>query len=461
MPKKLPIAALSLGAALALSVLPAAAAFSAPSTILNGDFEADEPGSTTITGWTAMNQLIDLGVTPIAGCMTVDTSDYTNLRGWDDEVEYTYNINEDANGYLVDESGSAFLVLGEPLTFDGDYFSIETLDGPLVEYEWSSEQWEDFDTNVRPLLPMTSPDPSERADNVVGIPEFFDEEELEFETTVDGDPGAQAAALYSYLDTWNGYDGYVAHGPAIFSDPFTVTNPRSVNVDWSASGDGDDFHVFGYLLNTATCEQIEVLDATGESQDPIRTSLNIPSQGTYRFVFVSGSFDQSFGGVAGANLRIDSVSIDPILTGPDVELTLDAQIGDHLGGTPVSIVGANLKPSSEYTLTLRSTPIVLHTGTTDPAGAFSASPLLPASIEPGAHTLTLVGTAPDGSEVRDIAYITVGQNGELLYLSFTAPEKRLPDAGADAATPLVASAALLLLGAIGLGITARRHRAAS
>lgn len=50
------------------------------SGITNGTFETGNSGDTSIGGWTTVDTRIDLGVDSIAGCATVDTSDYTTLR---------------------------------------------------------------------------------------------------------------------------------------------------------------------------------------------------------------------------------------------------------------------------------------------------------------------------------------------------------------------------------------------
>lgn len=81
--------ALTVGAALALG--PALAASGASSAIANGSFEADAIGSTSITGWTSMNQAIDLGITSIAGCVTVDTSDYSTLRDYASQADSSWD----------------------------------------------------------------------------------------------------------------------------------------------------------------------------------------------------------------------------------------------------------------------------------------------------------------------------------------------------------------------------------
>lgn len=69
------------------------------SAVTNSDFEDDEVDAAP-AGWTIVDQRIDLGVSTIAGCKTVDTSSYGNLRNF---AEYAFpewsRKDEDENDY--------------------------------------------------------------------------------------------------------------------------------------------------------------------------------------------------------------------------------------------------------------------------------------------------------------------------------------------------------------------------
>jgi len=450
-------ASLAAGGLLALQVASAAAA---PTVIPNGTFEADEPGRTAsavdtefITGWTVINGLIDLGVTEIAGCTTVDTQDYTQLRDWDEEAEPVFHFvpvpgDPDDRFFTVElPAGTPLSVGGSPLLYDDwNGFYIEDAaaeDGRLYEYQWSEELAAEFAALELAALP----DPVERADNVSAAG-FFDE--IEFSTylvamstqddggdlvlvvpdldTYDVDESFAARSgtallLYSDLDSDDaGYDGYVAHGPAVYSDVFTIDrSPRNITLSWAALGDSDDFAVLGYLLNVDTCEQIEIIDATGEEAAWTSTSATIEETGDYRFVFVSGTFDKSFGGAAGALFFIDDIAQTAVFTEPGIELELSAEIGATVAGAPVQVSGGGLKPTSPYTLTLRSDPVVLVDGTTDASGNFFNLVDLPAGLTPGTHTLTLVGIAPDDSELTRTVSFTVTAGGTFGSIDEGAP----------------------------------------
>lgn len=192
------------------------------SSFSNSSFETG-----TITGWTAMNQMIDLGSTTIAGWTSQDTSDYSN------------NANSGGN--------------------DNDV--------PSGTY----------------------------STNVVSEAENYTD-------------GGYALKLTSSMTTANGYD--VVHGPAVYSSEFQASAGDVIYFDWRAYAGGDHFDAFGYIVNVATGAQTEVLDATGVSSTSwVTKDTTISAAGTYRFVFVNGTYDASGGRAAGGQLYIDNVRV--------------------------------------------------------------------------------------------------------------------------------------------------------
>jgi hypothetical protein len=124
--------------------------------------------------------------------------------------------------------------------------------------------------------------------------------------------GTRSARLASTgMQTATGFD--IVHGPAIYSDVFSATAGDAIYFDWRALAGSDAYDVFGYLLNTTTGATTEVLNATGTSTagttNWATASASIPTSGTYRFVFVSGTYDFSGGRAAGASLYIDNVRV--------------------------------------------------------------------------------------------------------------------------------------------------------
>ena len=235
--------------ALTMSGLVVSPAQANGTTITNGDFETDLVGATPITGWTSLNQRIDLGVDEIAGCATQDTSDYTQLQDW--ETKYAESPVRPPYDNQTANNDS----------------SVSSTDVFLSSYQSSIANGIDAATTT----------------NV-----------LKLESVMEASPF-----------------GYVIHGPAIYSDPFYATVAKNFSVRWSAQigFETDDYHVFGYLLNVDTCAQTEVIDATGASSNWTQAQVAIPSNGNYRFVFVSGTYDWSWGGAAGAIIYLDDAEL--------------------------------------------------------------------------------------------------------------------------------------------------------
>ena len=82
-------------------------------------------------------------------------------------------------------------------------------------------------------------------------------------------------------------------------------------------------------FSVSTGETIEILNSTGASAgvetDWTTTEVKVTKAGSYKFVFVGGTFDASGGRAAGAQLYVDNIRVDPG-ENPDAnyELLLDS-----------------------------------------------------------------------------------------------------------------------------------------
>ena len=157
--------------------------------------------------------------------------------------------------------------------------------------------------------------------------------------------GAKSLRLYNTMTTANGGD--IVHGPAVVSSEFTAANGDIISFDWSAQNGGDDFDVYGYLINSATGAQIEVIDANGSSQAWVTKSTTIPSTGNYRFVFINGTHDLSCGQAAGGSLYIDNIKV----TGTSATEDLAQSIARL-----VTYKSTSNNPAASRTVTLSATP---------------------------------------------------------------------------------------------------------
>ncbi|WP_346232899.1 leucine-rich repeat protein [Parafrigoribacterium mesophilum] len=145
---------------------------------------------------------------------------------------------------------------------------------------------------------------------------------------------------------------------------------------------------------------------------------------------------------------------------PKVALSVDLAVGSPFGDAPVNVKGSGLLANSPWTLVLHSTPTIVASGIVGSDGTVAGTFSLPVSIPAGTHTLTLAGTAPDGSAVTSVVYLTVSSTGELSYLSSAGPESTLAATGVNTPTDGLAGGALLLILFGAALIFARRRRTA-
>jgi len=120
--------------------------------------------------------------------------------------------------------------------------------------------------------------------------------------------------LYSTMTTAKGGD--VVHGPYVISNEVVrLEAGDSISFKWRAEGGGDAYDVYAYLLNVDTGSTFELLNQTSQTANstPMAAkTVTIANGGNYKFVFVSGTFDATFGKAAGASLYIDDVTIAQI-----------------------------------------------------------------------------------------------------------------------------------------------------
>ena len=107
----------------------------------------------------------------------------------------------------------------------------------------------------------------------------------------------------------------ILHGPYLVSnDAISLKPGDEVSFDWQATGGSDAYDVIGYLVDENTGEIQELINQTGESASAstnwATVTQTVNAEGSYKFVFVAGTWDASGGRAAGANLYIDNVVVD-------------------------------------------------------------------------------------------------------------------------------------------------------
>ncbi len=170
-----------------------------------------------------------------------------------------------------------------------------------------------------------------------------------YQTTLSNDTSSGSGLSVKLRSTGVSIINYgILHGPAITSDSSVKLDVGdSVSFEWKAAGGGDAYDVIGYLVDESTGHTEEILNETGADEDastPWATvSKTITTAGTYKFVFVSGTYDYSGGTVAGAQLYIDNINVTQNNKAPladDIIAQIQSAISSSRNGylQPVDII---------------------------------------------------------------------------------------------------------------------------
>ncbi|SDM30239.1 hypothetical protein SAMN05428957_10493 [Oryzisolibacter propanilivorax] len=125
----------------------------------------------------------------------------------------------------------------------------------------------------------------------------------------------------------------VVRGPYVYSNGTVALQAGDqIKFDWKAIAGGDAYDAYGYIVNTKTGATITILDETGTSSGGgtnwanKSVTLGAGEEGTYRFVFVAGSYDLTGGQYVGGALHIDNVVVTQQHPAP----ALGASVIEHL-----------------------------------------------------------------------------------------------------------------------------------
>ncbi len=102
-------------------------------------------------------------------------------------------------------------------------------------------------------------------------------------------------------------------GPEAISSPFDAKTGDTLAFDWKAQNGGDNYEVYGFLEKLDSdgnvMQTIEMMYGRGGQQGWTTSNGAITSDGTYRYRFVCGSYDQSGGRALGASLYLDNIRV--------------------------------------------------------------------------------------------------------------------------------------------------------
>lgn len=133
----------------------------------------------------------------------------------------------------------------------------------------------------------------------------------------------------------------------------------------------------------------------------------------------------------------------------DTTIVLPQGIGQPIAGQTVGVTARNLALSTNYSITLRSTPQILEQGITTTT-FMDTTVTIPAGLEPGWHSITFSAVRSDGVATEQVGYFKINESGILLQTSAEVPAEL-----AFTAAPQPNQWALgVLLTVIGMGILA-------
>lgn len=136
-------------------------------------------------------------------------------------------------------------------------------------------------------------------------------------------------------------------GPDAWSSSFVAKAGDDLAFDWTAANGNDDYEVYGYLVDVDTNAHTELMYGRGRHQ-PWRTSAGkIPADGTYRFRFLSGTYDATGGRQVGASLYIDDVRVLSSDANAAVAQSVARLVHyEHTGQNPPAEISIGLTTSS-------------------------------------------------------------------------------------------------------------------
>ena len=140
--------------------------------------------------------------------------------------------------------------------------------------------------------------------------------------TADVAPGGGSSSLALNTGTHIVPPGGMIYGPGFYSNqPVYVEKGTKLSFYWRAVSDadmtvGDGYNVFAYMLNPINGKTIVILDTNADRLGYVTAwqkqeiTFTAEQRGIYHFIFISGSWDTTFGTVVGSYFYIDSVILD-------------------------------------------------------------------------------------------------------------------------------------------------------
>ena len=106
--------------------------------------------------------------------------------------------------------------------------------------------------------------------------------------------------------------GAAIYGPAVYSDFAVIFNAGdSIAFDWKALAGEDAYSCFAYMVEQTTGAYINLVRSSGinpsQGTDWNTEVITINTAGNYKFVFVSGSWDATYGTFVSGEMLVDNI----------------------------------------------------------------------------------------------------------------------------------------------------------
>ena len=178
-------------------------------------------------------------------------------------------------------------------------------------------------------------------------------------SSIDWDYSATASSMTLSTNEIKTASKGIVHGPAmISSDAISLNTGDVVSFDWEFTGvgsAGDYADVYAYLLNTTDGSTVELTDYThnasgGTGTISVSETLGAGIDGLYKFVFISGAYDNDGGTIVGSEVIVSNLSVTD--TGGDsktstASTTVEAQESSAVSITRSMLASLDTKASSD------------------------------------------------------------------------------------------------------------------